>query len=171
MKNKKGVFDCALLTLLISVGLLRAPTAEAVEMLFSGRLITAPSCTMTTEPITVDYGLVDVDKLAQPGTYYYEQKVIYSPKCVNLTHQDAYTVELVMVGRPASFDSRYLATDVEGLAIQIALDNTVVNINKGWVNKDPRYWPDIYVRLMRDPKVKLDVGVFNASATMVIIVQ
>lgn len=171
MKNKKGVLDCTLLALLVTIGLLHAPMAEAVDMLFSGRLVTAPRCTMTTEPITVNYGLVDVDKLAQSGKYYYEREVVYSPKCVNLTYQDAYTVELVMTGNSASFDNRYLATDVEGLAIQIGINNTVVSINKGWVNKDARYWPDIYALLVKDPKAKLKVGPFNASATLVIMVQ
>lgn len=171
MKNKKGVFDCALLALLVTVGLLHAPTAEAVDMLFSGRLVTAPHCTMTTEPITVDYGLVDVDKLAQSTKYYYEQEVVYSPKCVNLTYQDAYTVELVMTGNPASFDNRYLATDVEGLGIQIQLLNTVSSINKAWQNKDPFNWPPMYALLVKDPMAKLKVGPFNASATLVIMVQ
>jgi len=168
MKNISGVWGSVLLT----AGLLHSPLAEAVDMLFTGRLITAPRCTLTTEPITVRYGLVDVDKLAQPGKHYYEQEVIYSPQCVNLTYQDAYTVELLMVGASASFDNRYLATDVEGLAIQMQLsNNTVISVNKAWTNKDPRNWPSLYALLVKDPKAKLDTGTFKASATMVILVQ
>lgn len=87
-----------------------------------GTMLTTPDCTVNgNDNIDVDFG-DDVVISRIDGSSYKKTQLIYSLVCTSLAKQG---LKITINGTPASFDNALIATDKEGLGIQILLDGVV----------------------------------------------
>jgi type 1 fimbria pilin len=159
--------NLARLILLALPGVLMIDSVEAADMKFSGVLISAPECTMSTKPITVDFGTVDVAKIENLNS----EPVIYSPSCSNIEDASKFTVKMTLNGISAAGDASYLNTDNPILGIRfMGGDGVTIRLNTPVLVKDLKVWPKIYAKLYRFPG-EVVVGPFKASGTITIDIQ
>lgn len=154
----------SLLALVVGGG---AQSAGAVDLQFSGTLISAPKCTMSMTAVTVDFGDRDIAKLTTSGGNFDEARVSYSPKCTNTQDASKFTVNLIFQGVAAVGNDKALSTNNAGLGILLKDQfGKLLELNTPFLVKDLAYPPSIYAY-----PIKLNESVaggsFKASGTLI----
>ena len=144
-----------------------AQSAGAVDLQFSGTLISAPKCTMSATAVTVDFGDRDIAKLTTGGGTFDSARVWYDPKCTNTQDASKFTVNLIFQGTPAIGNDKALSTDNTGLGILLKdAFGKVLEINTSFLVKDLANPPSIHAYPI---KLNENVagGTFKASGTLI----
>ncbi|MBN0978583.1 fimbrial protein [Pseudomonas sp. SDM007_2] len=154
----------SLLALLVGGG---AQSAGAVDMQFSGTLISAPKCTLSTSDVIVEFGDLDIAKLTTAGGNYDQVRVWYDPKCTNTQDASKFTVNLIFQGTPAVGNAQALSTNNAGLGILLKdQGGRVLEVNSPFLVKDLAFVPSIWAYPI---KLNENVagGTFKASGTLI----
>lgn len=115
---KNSVLAAIALCFLISSSVFAASEGDTTTINVSGVLLDTPDCTVNgNNSIDVDFG-DDVVISRIDGLTYKKTQLIYSLVCTSLAKQG---LTVTVKGTPASFNSQLIATDKEGLGIQMLL--------------------------------------------------
>ncbi|MDD1135708.1 fimbrial protein [Pseudomonas shahriarae] len=158
-----------LLLVLLLLGMLDVSRAEAaVEMSFSGKLVSGPACTINTQPVTIDFGRVDVDKLEAGISKL--KLVDYTPVCKDYNNESLYAVKLMFGGARATWNYE-LPTSNSSVAVGMYDgNNRQFKVNTPVTITDLRNWPKLYVKLVKNGAV-LKEGTFTAAGTITMTIE
>lgn len=151
----------AVAALLGAVLTLPLPT-QAVDIIFGGRLVQAPSCEINEgQTIDVDFGdRVGVSKVDGVN---YLQPINYRITC----QPGATTLELGLrvVGPPTIFDGAALQTNVADLGIRLLQNGQPLQVNQR-IAIDPQNPPFLQAVPVKKAGVALPEGLFEVAATL-----
>ncbi|MCU6159786.1 fimbrial protein [Enterobacter bugandensis] len=142
-------------------------TFLSLKPAYAGELRVTVNFTVLETPCTVNSG--------KPISVGFGDEILTTAIAGDLQKQDIamtfscaannYTGKMTVVpGTISTFDDNAIATNIEGLAIKVNLDNSRIKMNEAHVvdlNKAPKY----EAVLLKDPTVTLTAGKFTASAT------
>lgn len=135
---------------------------QAVEIIFGGRLVQAPSCEINEgQTIDVDFGdRVGVSKVDGAN---YLQTIDYRITC----QPGATTLELGLrvVGSPTVFDGAALQTNVADLGIRLLQNGQPLQVNQR-IAIDPQNPPRLQAVPVKKAGVVLPEGLFEVAATL-----
>lgn len=170
MYRKYEVLKLSRVILLALLGLFTVRSAGAVNMTFTGTLVSAPRCTMTLSDIAIDFGPVDVNRVQAGNDSFDKWEVQYNPSCTNTQNSSNYTVSLTFGGVPAVGSTQALSTTNKSVGVvMVDSANKVLTINQAVNVNNLADWPKLYVRLAK--LSALVEGSFSASGTLIIAVQ
>lgn len=167
------VIKFARLSLLALVGGLAAQSAGAVNMQFSGTLVSAPECKMSDTPIVISFDVVRVETILAGNQTFVSLPVTYSPTCTNIQNASRYTVSLTFGGVAANWNASALTTSNThvGIIMEDGAGNAF-ELNKAVAIKDLSNWPRLYVKLARlITSSSIPTGNLTASGTLIITIQ
>lgn len=138
--------------------------ATNVDINITGTIVASASCTIDNKkPINIDYGDVYISDI-DAGRYL--EEIPYSITCKG--DPEGKTIQMRLMGNTASFDTKILKTDVEGLGIKLLKNKTQILPNS-WFEIFPDTPPLLEAEIVKENKVVLQNGKrFNASATLII---
>lgn len=131
---------------------------------FTGLMAEATPCAINGgQPVTVTFGNVGISKI---DTGRYVQDLHYSLNCGGATTKDK--VFLFIKANPAFWDSRAIATDVNGLGAQVLGNGSPIELNTFIPIPDPASPPPLQIRLVKAPNIKLTEHAFTAVGTLIL---
>lgn len=131
---------------------------------FTGIMVEATPCAINgDQPITVTFGNVGISKI---DTGRYVQDLHYSLNCGGATSKDK--VWMFIKADPTTWDTKAIATNVNGLGAQILKEGVPLELNENITISDPVSPPALQIRLVKDPNVTLIDQPFTATGTLIV---
>lgn len=145
---------------LFSCLIIRVSVADE-NMKFHGALVNPPACTINdNQPINVEFGNVGVNKIDGVN---YTQDVDYQITCDD--EDEGSDLYLSLMGDVTSYDAAAIATNVNGLGIEIKEGGKAFDLNSQ-VKVDASSPPKLTAVPVKKDNAELSVGEFSATATL-----
>ncbi|WP_318373707.1 fimbrial protein [Enterobacter sp.] len=143
-----------------------AASEDVTTVYITGTLVDAPECTVNgNNKIDVDFGDNLITRLVDGVNY--RTKIIYVLTCTSLAKQG---LTLTINGTSASFDSRLLRTNKDGLGIRLYSGSTAINPGQA-INFNYGSSPELYAVPVAQDNTTLTAGDFTGTGTMVFAYQ
>ncbi|HEC2037748.1 TPA: fimbrial protein [Klebsiella oxytoca] len=164
MRLRCFVLTAAILPVLLSVRSVQAVTNESAAR-FHGTVIVVECSINGAKRQTVDFGTAVGIKRIDGKRY--EQPVPFSVNCTNYAGGDVPTLTLVLGGNTTSFNDAAVATDVNGLGIELRNNGKAQPLNKA-VTFDYKNVPILTAVPVADPSVSLSAQPFTATVKLTV---
>ena len=145
------------------------PADAAVEKTaaakFHGTLIVVECSINSGQRQTVDFG--DAVGIYHIDGKHYEQPVPFSIDCKNYAGGEMPAMTLTAEGTVTSFNESALATNVNGLGIELRSNGKALSLNKA-VDLDYDHLPSLSAVPVADPSVELQEQPFSATVRLTV---
>lgn len=148
----------------LSMPVLAEQTGDSIYFNFSGTMKQSGStCVVNNaQPITVEFGNVGISKIDK-GIYL--QDLDYTLNCNGITATSKLSISIDAITE--SWNSKAIATSVEGLGVQVLYNGSPMNLNVAVDIDDPSSPPMLQVLLIKDSDAILSEQAFTATGTFV----